>query len=210
LHFERFNFIIYVMNEALLKTIVPRLGTILRIYREKLNKNQGDIAKDADISISMLSQIERGKVSASIDTLMRVCGALDINIVDLFRRLPSSRPVHVHRTGERLRTGRAGIVYEQLVSSADANFPAEMFLLEVEPGRQVGLSGKGHDGIEMGYVLEGKATLSVGEEILEIKGGDSISFSSHVPHRLTNDQHAPFMAIWSVMPPHKDYLDLSE
>jgi len=196
------------MNEEILKNIVPQLGTILRLYREKLNKNQGDIAEKAGISISMLSQIERGKVAPSIDTLMRVCLTLDLNIVDLFRRLPSNKPVRIHHAGDRLRTGSKGAVYEQLVTSADANYPAEMFLLVVEPGRQVGLSGRGHDGIEMGYVLAGFARMKIGDEEYIISEGDSISFSSHLPHTLVNDQEAEFKAIWSVTPPHKDYLDL--
>ena len=63
-------FIITVMDTVALKQIVPKIGKILKVFREKTGQNQGDIASKAGISISMLSQIERGMVSPSIETLV--------------------------------------------------------------------------------------------------------------------------------------------
>jgi len=189
---------------------VPGIGRILRVYREKRKRNLSVVAGAANISVSMLSQIELGRVSPSIDTLMRVCGALEIEPVELFRHISPSKPVRIFREGERLRTGGSGVTYEQLVASPDMAYPAELFMLEVEPGHHAGLGGTGHEGVEMGYVLKGKARLTVGDTRYDISAGDSISFSAHLPHRLENSQNAVFRAIWSVVPPHKDYLEMEE
>ena len=159
----------------------------------------------------MLSQIERGNVSPSIDTLCQVCSTLDLDVGELFRRLSPARPVRVVSADNRLRSSSApGIRFEQLVASANPAFQAEMFLLEVDAGRQVGISGKGHEGVEMGSVLEGKARLTVDGTEYELRKGDSVSFNSLLPHRLVNAGPGLFRAVWIVLPPHRDYLEMEQ
>ncbi len=149
------------MDKAILKQVVPKIGKILKVYREKTGQNQGDIASKAGISISMLSQIERGLVSPSIDTLVGVCYALGLDPSDLFKRLSGDRPVRIHHQRERLRMEQGGICYEQLMTSVQGAYQTEMFLLEVESGYKTTLSTVGHEGVEIGFVLEGQAVLTV-------------------------------------------------
>ncbi len=195
------------MNEVKLNTTRAQIGRFLKSWREKTGKNQADIARAAKISTSMLSQIERGVVSPSIDTLLEVCTALNIDVGVLFERVSNRRTANVHHRGERLKSSQHGITYEQLVSSYDTKYPMEMFLLEVEPGHDTGICGRGHEGVEMGYVLSGDALLTIDEESYSLKCGDSISFVSHRPHRLCNTGDRVFKAIWSVSPPHQNFLD---
>jgi transcriptional regulator with XRE-family HTH domain len=195
------------MNEAALKSVISVIGNILKLYREKTGKNQGKIAKDAGISISMLSQIERGVVSPSIDTLFNVCNALGLDIAELFRRITPDSPVRVQENGQRLSTDHGGIIFEQLAVSVRTNLPAELLLLEVKPGKRIGLSGKGHEGVEMGYVLEGAAVLTVEGKDHQLNKGDSVSFDASLPHSLANGLQKTFRAIWTALPPHKDYLE---
>jgi transcriptional regulator with XRE-family HTH domain len=195
------------MNEVLLKSVLPQIGQILRLFREKINKKQGEVAAMAGISTSMLSQIERGMVSPSIDTLFAVCAALELDIADLFRRISPEAPLRIHRHGKRLFTAARGVRFEQLAQSADASHPAEMLLLEIAPGKQAGVSGNGHEGVEMGYVLEGNATLVVNGTELKLSAGDSVSYNSYLPHKLVNSGETVFRAVWNALPPHKDYLE---
>jgi transcriptional regulator with XRE-family HTH domain len=198
------------MNEVLLKSIIPELGKILRLFREKSGRNLGDVAERAGISISMLSQIERGVVSPSIDTLVMVCRALDLDMTELFRRLTPTSPVRIHKSGERLKMEREGVGYEQLMTSQLSAFPSELFLIEVEPGRATAMSGGGHEGAEIGYVLAGSALLTIGPSEYAIAENDSIYFDARLPHRLTNTGTTAFRAVWSISPPHVDYLKNGE
>jgi transcriptional regulator with XRE-family HTH domain len=204
--FLKIYFIITIMNKVLLKSMVPVIGTILKRYREKLKKNQGEIAGDAGISISMLSQIERGVVSPSIDTLCSVCTALGLEISELFRRIAPEAPARVKRPGERLSTRHEGALFEQLAVSVQSNLPAELLLLEVMPGKYIGMSGSGHEGVEMGYVLEGSALITIDGKDFSINKGDSLSFQATLPHSLVNNGRKIFKALWAALPPHKDYL----
>ncbi|MBN2035841.1 MAG: cupin domain-containing protein [Chitinispirillaceae bacterium] len=194
------------MAEAKLKSVLPELGRILRLLRENSSRTLDTVATTAGISISMLSQIERGVVSPSIDTLCMVCRALDGDIAGLFSRLAPASPVRIHKAHERLTMKQEGVCYEQLMTSTRPAVPFEMFLLRVEQGRSTMMSGSGHEGTEMGYVMKGRARLIVGNEEYTVSEGDSICFDAHLPHRLYNTGKREFLAIWSISPPHVDYL----
>ncbi len=203
-------FIITVMNKVLLNQVVPRIGRMLKLYREKTGRNQGDIAAQAGISISMLSQIERGMVSPSIDTLVMVCQALGLDPADLFKKLSNDRPVRIHHQSERLTMINEGVRYEQLMTSSQGVYQMELFLLEMNPGSKTTLSGRGHEGVEVGYVLGGMAVLNIDGIDYPLKEGDSMYFNSHLPHQLSNSGKDMFRAVWSISPPHVDYLHTAD
>jgi transcriptional regulator with XRE-family HTH domain len=194
------------MNKVKLKSVMPRLGGMLRLFREKSGRKLAEVAPAAGISVSMLSQIERGIVAPSIDSLCMVCRALGIDTAELFRRLSPAEPVRVHKSGERLTMENNGVRYEQLMTSQNGAFPAELFCLEIKPGRSTAMSGGGHEGTEMGFVLQGTARLTVGETSCAIARNDSLCFSARLPHRLVNTGRYLFRAMWSISPPHVDYL----
>jgi transcriptional regulator with XRE-family HTH domain len=199
------------MDPLIIKQVVPRLGRILKTYREKTGRNQGDVASKAGISVSMLSQIERGMVAPSIETLMMVCSVLDLDAGHLFRLVAADEhPVRILHSGERLRNEVGGVRYEQLMTSTQGSWQSEMFLLEVASGCSTTFSGGGHEGVEMGYVLDGEAVLTVDANEYAVCRGDSIHFSSHLPHQLRTSGKKVFRAIWSISPPHVDYLGSSE
>lgn len=192
------------MSEVKLKSRSELLGAIIRIVREESGRNLSDVASSADISVSMQSQIERGVVSPSIDTLCNVCTALNLDVADLFKRVSRASPVHILKVDNRLSKKKEGARFEQLASSCDNSHPAELLLLDLKPGCKVGLSNQGHQGIEMGYVLKGAATLTIDGAEFEISVGDSVSYSSTVAHSLENKGADPFCAVWSVVAPHTD------
>lgn len=196
------------MNTVLLNKPLGKIGLILKTYREKIGLNQSLAAKRAGISTSMLSQIERSVVSPSIETLMAVCGALGMDVVHLFRIITGQDAVHIYHKGERLKHDGGGIKYEQLAVSREHAHPGEMFLLKVAPHETVGMSEKGHEGVEMGYVFSGAALLLVNGKEYVLKKGDSVTFNSSHPHSLQNRGKVVFTAIWSALPPHKDYLEI--
>ncbi|MDE3065805.1 MAG: cupin domain-containing protein, partial [Acidobacteriota bacterium] len=53
-----------------------------------------------------------------------------------------------------------------------------------------------HVGTEYGFVLRGVLEVTLGFETYRMSAGDSISFDSSRPHRLTNVGDEPVEAIW--------------
>jgi uncharacterized cupin superfamily protein len=105
------------------------------------------------------------------------------------------------RAAERPRYEAEGTSYELLSQSEEGEQGIEAYYLSVSPGSSQGSSEYGHIGKEMGIILEGSAELSCGGRAYALAAGDSVSFSSDVPHILKNVGDTPLRAFWVVTPP---------
>ena len=68
-----------------LVSLKKRIGTRVRERRNQLDISQEDLAFDAEISPTYLSQIEGGKRNTTIDTLYRICTVLKMELSDLVK-----------------------------------------------------------------------------------------------------------------------------
>jgi DNA-binding XRE family transcriptional regulator len=67
------------------KALIEQIGTFVKYHRLRQNKTQDEIAKEAGISRSTLSLLERGK-TVTVLTLIQVLRMLDqLHIMDVFR-----------------------------------------------------------------------------------------------------------------------------
>ena len=57
------------------------LGSFIRSRREELEILQGDLASSAGVDQANLSKIERGAATATLDTYLRLCNALGIDLL---------------------------------------------------------------------------------------------------------------------------------
>lgn len=180
-----------------------RFGEKIREVREKRGRTMKDVAEKAGISESMQSQIERNKVSPAIDTLLAIVDVLDIDLEYLFADIRRRRPVTIVRQKERQLIETDGVSYERVsrTAGADSEHGIEAYYLAISPGGGRGSEEYGHVGREMGVILEGEGELAIGGETHRLHPGDSVSYSSDVPHQLRNTGKAPLRAFWVVTPP---------
>ena len=79
-----------------------KFGEKLRTVRERKKLTLKDVAFEAGVSESLISQIERNKVSPSIDTLLLIADVLDIDYDYLFSDYRQKRKVAIVRKKDRL------------------------------------------------------------------------------------------------------------
>lgn len=60
-----------------------KLGEKIKLLRKSLNLSREKFAELADMNAYYLGEIERGEKKASIDTLMKICEVLKINLNEL-------------------------------------------------------------------------------------------------------------------------------
>lgn len=180
-----------------------KFGEKLRTVRERKKLTLKDVAGRAGVSESLISQIERNKVSPSTDTLLLIADVLDIDYEYLFSDYRQKRKVAIVRYGDRDKISRSKMTIQQLsaVTTGTADHAVEAFLLQIEVGGAKGDPDYGHPGWEFGVILKGSAQLNYGNETYELYGGDSISFPSDIPHLFTNTGPDTLEAIWVVAPP---------
>jgi len=186
-----------------MKKIKYRFGEKLRDIREKKGITLKTVAAKVALSESLISQIERNKVSPSIDTLFSIAEALDIDLDYLFSDYQKKRKVTILKAEDRRKIVTDGIVYHQLsvLPSSTDKHAIESFIMEISSGSKKGHDDFGHTGNEFGYILEGKGKLTYGNDELTFKAGDSISFSSEIPHKVECISKEPLKALWMVNPP---------
>jgi transcriptional regulator with XRE-family HTH domain len=91
-----------------------KFGHKLRAVRERKGYTLKDVAARATVSESLISQIERNKVSPSIDTLLLIADILDIDYEYLFSDYRQKRKVSIIRKNERGTIRRDGVAFHQL------------------------------------------------------------------------------------------------
>lgn len=64
--------------------LVKSVGDKIRTRRLEINLSQENLSYDANIPRNQVGRIERGEISTSITTLLKICKALKIEIRDLF------------------------------------------------------------------------------------------------------------------------------
>lgn len=169
------------------------LGARIRHARRVAHLTLSQLAAKANCSESLVSKIENGQATPSLAMLHRIAVALDTNIASLMEDGPVEAPVL--RTGERpVIEAAGGVALERLI------LPKRGGLLQanihiVQPGA----ASHGqivHAGEEVGYVLEGKVELTLGEERYLLEAGDSFTFSSQVPHGYRNVGKAVARIVW--------------
>ena len=103
-----------VDNEKKLKRVPYHFGEKLRAVRERKGYTLKTVAERAGVSESLVSQIERNRVSPAIDTLLALATVLDINLEFLFEEYRRERPVQIIRKEEGKKISEEDISFEEL------------------------------------------------------------------------------------------------
>ncbi len=174
------------------------LGKRLRALRNERGLTLVQLGQQVGLSASYLSQIERGETTPSLSRLTTIAKALDVEVGYFFEDDVSAPCIIRLNQGKRL-SGTANAIVELL--SAD---PTDK---KIQPYRLVCQPGASRDqpptypGEELGFILKGKLTVTVGEETFVLKAGDSIHYQRLQPHSWRNEGDEECIAIWAVSPP---------
>jgi len=193
------------------------LGPRLRALRLREGVGLRELARRLDLSPSSISQIETGKIRPSVRTLYALASEFGVTVDEvLFNEPPPMRDttvrppsgssreapepgLTVQRAGKRPTIMlNSGVKWERLMFWADED--VEFLEATYEPG---GASSPDdsfvrHNGHEFGFVLSGALRIVVGFDEFILEPGDSITFPSSTPHRLSNEGTETVRAVWVV------------
>ena len=178
-----------------------RFGGKIRAVRERRSLTLKEVAEKAGVSESLVSQIERDRVSPAIDTLLALADALEIDFDYLFDGLKREPAVKIVRKNERPSYQiKRGIRYDQLAQLEEQG-GIEAYIITIEAGAKTGNAESGHPGWELGIVESGTMKITTGDQSYTCKQGDSISFKADTPHIISNPGKKPLQVFWVVSPP---------
>lgn len=162
------------------------LGNVIRDLRLKDNLTIAEVAAQAGISRGMVSKIENGQVSTSLETLSKIAQALGVSLAHLFRHydMPSggAQLVRLGEGMEVVRRGtRRGHTYHLLAYDQGPRKSFEPFLIIMDDASEVFPTFE-HPGTEFIHMLRGKIEYRHGQQTYVLEPGDSLTFRGDIPH----------------------------
>lgn len=178
------------------------VGPRLRQRRKVRGLSLKDVSLRAEVSIGLLSQIERGLTMPSVRSLGAICQALEMPVAWLFEPGPPSESTDlvVRRHARRiLDLGAKGMIKELM--TPDSCPGIQMMRLVIRPGGSTGETPYNHPtGAKCGTVLSGTLGLEVSGETRTLTEGDSFAFDATCPIRFWCEGEQDTVVLWVVSP----------
>lgn len=144
------------------------------------------LADKAGVSRRAVVNVEQGAANPSVGTLLRISDALGIGLPALVAP-PAPKPVTVTRAGEGAalwegENGGRGV----LVAGTEPPDVVELWDWTLGPGDHHSSEAHTAGTKELVQVREGTVTVHVGDQVVPLRAGDSVSFPGDVAHGYAN------------------------
>lgn len=162
-------------------TPIDILARSIRRERERSGLSLSELAKQAGVAKSTLSQLEAGIGNPSLETIWALAMALDIQV----SRLIEAPRQHV--TVIRAHEGSAAYSEHAnyaavLLAACPSGAQRDLYKLKVQPGEPKISKSHQPGTIEHVILCSGRAHVGPVGQAVELNAGDYISYSADIPH----------------------------
>lgn len=174
-----------------------------RLKKVRLDKNYTlkDVAAKSGYSKALISRIENGNVSPSINSLLKITSALDIKPHELFLPAKDAEPTVVHKGDRKKVKMDSGKIEVEFLTVQTGEKKIEPLLISVQKGASTGSALGGHNGELWAMQLQGSMELTLGEDKHVLEEGDCAYFKTSIPHSFRNIGKGKAVAFCVLTPP---------
>ena len=174
------------MKKASVENLDRHLGQRIRDIRLRNKLTIADVAQIAELSPGMISKIENGQATASLDSLVNIANALGVAIGSLFKNFGApAGEARLVKSGEGMEVVRRGTsrghTYHLLSFDQGPRKRFDPFLISMDDASEVFPTFE-HDGTEFIHMLAGRLEYRHGDATYLLEPGDSLTFNGQVPH----------------------------
>ena len=175
--------------------ISVEIGKKIKDFRKAKGMTLKQLGEVSGFSISLLSQLERGQTSITINSLKSIASALEIELANFFQVTEKHDNV-IFRSYELkgFRLNHSNFIYYSLANDT-IDRVMDPIMVEVLPAEQEKIRPLSHSGEEFVYVLEGTLTVFMDDQEYTLYPGDSLHMLSTVPHEWVNLTNKPVKII---------------
>jgi len=167
-----------------LDDVLLAVGPRLRALRRRRGATLAELAASTGISVSTLSRLESGQRRPTLELLLPLARAHQVQLDELVGAPPTGDP----RIHSRPIT-RHGSTFIPLTRRPGGLQAFKQIMPPGRPGREPDL--KVHEGYDWFYVLSGRLRLQLGDQDLILKAGEAAEFDCHIPHWFSNPGPEP-------------------
>lgn len=162
------------------------LGERVQSLRTDRGLTLRELADRSDVSVSMLSAVERGEKAPTVVVLDRIADGLDVTLASLVAE-PDVERIIVRRAADQDRVDEPGGWQRTILTPVVPGVNFEWIRSTLPPGCDAGTFPAYATGShEFVAVASGTLTLSIGERELTLTTGDSVYFAADAPHGYAN------------------------
>ena len=180
------------------------VGQKIKHLRKEKKMTARQLAKESLISVAMLSLLENGSTSGSVETLRKIAKVLNTTLAHLFtndeetQMNANNESAYVVRKNKRKTISFPDPLYSCELLVPDLQGDVELVLVNLEPNRITEvLIPHTKGGEECNYVLEGEIVVTLDKKEFILEKGDCIRFNPDIPHKIENKGqiHASYISV---------------
>ena len=154
-----------------------------------------ELSEKADLSVSFLSQVERGTSSLALTSLKKIADAFGVKMIHFFEETDNLNYAVKKQDQKPFKIESSDSTYIRL-SNNFADRKIEPFLVTIKPNQKE-VESVTHPGEEFYFVLEGAVLLTVDQTEYYLRKGEAIHFPSSLPHIWENplDQETILLSV---------------
>ena len=163
----------------------------LRLEREARHWTLAELATRSNVSKATISKIERGEMSPTAVTLVRLAAAFDLTLAGLLARAEGGADRLSRAANQSLwRDPATGYLRRQIFIRPD--HPVELVQVDLPPGKNVQMPAVSYARIrQLVWVQSGALTMIEGGERRVLQAGDCLGFGPPSDVTFMNEQSSP-------------------
>lgn len=170
---------------------LAKLGAHVQGLRHDRGMTLAELASATEVSVSMLSSIERGQKAPTVVVLSRIADGLGIGLAELITDAESRRVI-VRRAADQDAVEEPGGWSRTIVSPVVPGVNFEWIRTTLPGGSDAGEFPAYAPGSHEFLVVEtGTLRLRLADQVTNLSAGDSVYFAADVPHAYANPGSAP-------------------
>ena len=165
--------------------IIIQISNRLKDIRKDKNITLQELADVAGVSKGMLSQVENSRSIPSLNVLLSLIKALDVDLNEFFKN------INLHKTDKVIlkkkeeyqsfeKENATGVNYQRLFTTSIHDYHVDFVLLRLENNAQ--RDPVRTEAFEFKYLLKGRVEYSIGDKIYLLEEGDSLFFDANEIH----------------------------
>lgn len=162
------------------------VGEKIASIRKQKDLSIRDLAKIANVTPSLLSQLERGLSNPSLNTIKSISKALDVPLFTFFVEDISNEDLIVKKDNRKkvIFPNNNNVVFEML--SPESATSVEFAIVKLIPNSSASDELMSHKSQELAFVLSGKVRLHLNDDIFVLEKGDSVTIPLGTNHKWEN------------------------
>jgi transcriptional regulator with XRE-family HTH domain len=166
--------------------LAPEVGANLRRLRTRRGLSLERLARRSSVSRAMLSQIELGHSTPTINVLWKIARALGVTFSALVTTNLETAPILLRESAAKLLTSGDGSFTSRALFPFDKPRRVEFYELRLRPHACEEAEPHPPGTAENLVVTSGEVTITVGTAEHELGRGDALLFTADVPHAYRN------------------------